>query len=301
MKNFLNQTAPVLFSIICSILILTIADIQTKPLIAQTEDNTNLSKLKSVIKAVEFVPVLPETLWQAYDSLKNLEGIVFKVWTRAYAGVIPITAGVDVNGKITGIRIGGKREGFKETQGLGSKVRDAAFTNQFVGKEISHISLKSEGGEIDAITGATISSKAVCEGIKKGMERYRSVLNQGKIQDIKKEIFADARNFAEVIKDTLWYAIAYSDTLGIVFSGETFGYLDTIKYLLGLRKDGSIERIIITYSKETEGIGEQIREHEFLDKFKTGIPDAITGATISSCALIKSVQKNIKKFKDYLK
>ncbi|MEO0185933.1 MAG: FMN-binding protein, partial [candidate division WOR-3 bacterium] len=163
------------------------------------------------------------------------------------------------------------------------------------------ISLKNEGGEIDAITGATISSKAVCEGIKKGMERYLPILEQGRMKDLKQEIFSNAGYFSEVIKDTLWYAISHSDTLGIVFVGKTFGYLDTIKYIAGLRRDGSIEQVIITYSRETEGIGERIREKQFLEKFKTGIPDAISGATISSSALIKSIQKNINRFRNYLK
>lgn len=282
-----------------AVLILVILNVTTHPLIAQTSNKNEI--LKKVIDGAEFVPVISDTLWQVNDSSKNIKGFVFKIWSRGYAGVIPITVGVDTARQITGVYIAGKNEGFKETQGLGSKVRENAFLKQFIGKNATQILLKQDGGEIDAVAGATISSKAVCEGVKKGIEMYTPLIGKSKITDRKNEIFPSANSFLELIKDTLWYAIAYPETLGIVFYGQTFGYLDTIKYLAGINKQASIEKIIIIYSMETEGIGEKIREQEFLDKFKTGFPDAISGATVSSEALIKSVEDNVKRFKEYLK
>ncbi|MEO0094759.1 MAG: FMN-binding protein [candidate division WOR-3 bacterium] len=301
MSENIKQKIYLFISLLLSVLTLTILNEATKPLVAQPEGGNNFSILKKAIDGNEFIPVIPETLWQVYDSAKNIKGFVFKIWTRGYAGVIPITAGFDTTKKITGVYISGADEGFKETKGLGSKVREKSFLNQFIGKNVSQIALKKDGGEIDAITGATISSRAVCEGIKKGLETYTSLLEESKKADRKKEIFPDANRFLEVIKDTLWYAISHPETLGIIFYGQTFGYLDTIKYLAGINKEKCIEKIIIVYSQETEGIGERIREQEFLDKFKTGMPDAISGATISSQALIKSVQDNFERFKEYLK
>ena len=52
-----------------------------------------------------------------------------------------------------------------ETPGLGAKLGDAAFANQFGGKDGQSLKVKKDGGEIDAITGATITSRAVCEAI----------------------------------------------------------------------------------------------------------------------------------------
>mgnify|MGYP005838778597 CR=1 FL=1 len=297
----MRKSLAILVCFMVSVVILTIVNIYTAPLIAQTESQKNIDNLKKVMDAFEFIPVIPETVYQAFDSTKKLEGIVFKAWTRGYGGVIPITVGVDTDLRITKIYIGGKIEGFNETEGIGSKVRSHAFTDQFIGKDTSQVSLKEDGGGIDAITGATISSRAVCEGIKKGLKKYALFLTKYEPVDLKYQIFPEAKNFVEIIKDTLWIALADLETLGIVFSGQTFGYLDTIKYLAGMCKKGIIEKIIITYSQETEGIGEQIRNPEFLEKFKTGIPDAISGATISSQALIKSIQLNIEKYKNYLK
>lgn len=299
-KRIVQSFIFLLLTLFCIVLI-SVLNFQTQPLIAQTRIENKMAKLKSVINGVEFIPIIPDTLWQAFDSSKNCLGYVFKTWPRGYIGIIPITAGVDINGKITGVFIGSESEGFKETKGLGSKVRESAFLKQFIGKDKSQISLKKDGGEIDVISGATISSKAVCDGIKAGINKYEPLFYRDKPVDIKKEIFADADNFLEVIRDTLWYAIASNETLGIVFTGWTFGYLDTIKYIAGMNKMGGIEKIVITDSKETEGIGERIRESEFLEKFKSGMPDVISGATISSNALIKSVGENIERFKNYLK
>lgn len=301
MSKNIKPIVYVFIVLIFSILVLSVLHGLSKPLVAQVSDNNRFEILKKVIDGNEFIPVIPETLWQVYDSSKNFKGIVFKIFALGYGGIIPITAGVDTNGKITGIKIGGKVEGFKETEGIGSKVREKSFLNQFIGKNVSQVSLKKDGGEIDAISGATISSRAVCSGVKKGMEMYINFLGRTGAQDRKKEIFPGASGFLEVIKDTLWYAVSYPETIGIVFYGHTFGYLDTIKYLAGMNKAGNIEKIIIIYSKETEGIGERIREQEFLDKFRTGIPDAISGATISSEALIKSIQRDIERFREFLR
>ena len=63
------------------------------------------------------------------------------------------------NGVISWIDIGGAR--FMETEGVGSKVREKAFMEQFIGKT-PPLSL---GEEIDAISGATISSVSTVKAV----------------------------------------------------------------------------------------------------------------------------------------
>uniref|UniRef100_A0A7V3VTR8 FMN-binding protein n=1 Tax=candidate division WOR-3 bacterium TaxID=2052148 RepID=A0A7V3VTR8_UNCW3 len=300
MKKDLKQIIFSFLVFLLGVFTIFLFDTYTKPLVAQIGQR-DYEKLKKVIDAFEFIPVIPDTLWQAYDSAKNLKGIVFRVYPSGYKGLIPIITGVGNDLRITGVWIGGKSDGFNETEGLGSKVRGKKFLSQFINRSINEIALKEDGGVIDAISGATISSRAVCEGIRKGMERFTKILSHDTLQEIKREVFPDARIFAEIIKDTLWYAISYPETLGVVFVGETLGYLDKIRYIAGINKGGAIVKVMITYSKETEGIGERIREQEFLDKFKSGIPDAITGATISSSALIGKIKNDVKRFRNYLK
>jgi len=284
-------------AIVCSV-ILSFVYSYTEPLIAETQNQMTLGGLKQVINVQEFVEIIPDTLWEAVDSSGILTGIVFRVFPQGYGGPIPITVGLDLNGKITGIRIASAAEGLKETPGLGVKITEPEFKDQFIGKCAPEVQLRNDGGEIDAITAATISSRAVCNGVKKGIETY---LNYLETPVDKKCVFPDAREFIEIIKDTLWYALKDADTIGIVFIGITQGYLDYINFMVGVGTDAKINGVEILYSSETEGIGEAIREKEFLDKFKDGSVEAITGATVSSQALIDAIEEYIMRYKEYLK
>jgi len=284
-------------AIVCSV-VLSFVYSYTEPRIAETQAQLTLGGIKQVINAQEFVEIIPDTLWKAVDSSGILTGIVFRVFPQGYGGPIPITVGLDLNGKITGVRIASAAEGLKETPGLGVKITEPEFKDQFIDKCAPEAQLKNDGGEIDAITAATISSRAVCNGIKKGIETY---LNYLETPIDKRCVFSDAREFVEIIKDTLWYALKDADTIGIVFVGFTQGYLDCREFMVGVGTDAKISGVKILYSSETEGIGEAIREKEFLDKFKKGSAEAITGATVSSQVLIDAIEEYITRYKEYLK
>uniref|UniRef100_A0A7C4XJN1 Ion-translocating oxidoreductase complex subunit D n=1 Tax=candidate division WOR-3 bacterium TaxID=2052148 RepID=A0A7C4XJN1_UNCW3 len=214
--------------------------------------------LKGVIDATQFPPVVPETLWLALDSLNNLKGIVFKSYPNGYGGAIPITAGVDTQGRITGISIGGEEEGFNETEGLGSRVREPSFTKQFIGKSAMEINLKKDGGEIDAITGATISSSAVCKGIRESMKSYAIYLTYA--EAMKFIVFPGAMKFFSIIKDTLWYAVSNYDTLGIVFYGKVIDGNDTVKFIAGFDKNEKITGLKIIFPQEETDIKKRIMD-----------------------------------------
>lgn len=284
-------------ALVCSI-VLSFVYSFTSPRIAETQNELTLAGLKEVSAAQEFVEIIPETLWRALDSSGNCIGIVFRVFPQGYGGPIPITVGLDPDGKIIGVRIASAAEGMKETPGLGAKITDNEFIDQFVGKTAPQVPIKKDGGEIDAITAATISSRAVCEGIKAGIEKYTNYLGA---EPDKKSIFPEAQEFVEILKEKLWYAMSGTDTLGIVFVSSVQGYCDCIRFMVGVNNDREITGVGIMYSNETLGIGEKIREKEFLDKFTEGIPETITGATISSAALIEAIKSDIEIYKEYLR
>jgi electron transport complex protein RnfG len=270
----------------------------TEPRIVETQAQMTLGGLEQVISAHKYVEVIPGTLWQAMDSLEKEIGIVFRVFPQGYGGPIPVTVGLNNEGTITGIRIASAAEGLSETPGLGAKITEPAFTDQFKDKCGAEVSLEQDGGTIQAITAATISSRAVSQGVRKGIETYAE--NLGPAFDML-QVFPEAKSFIEIITDSLWYALVGSDTVGVVFSGMVEGYLDCIKFAVGYNREGKITGVAILYSKETEGIGDAIRDEEFLGKFKQGIPDAISGATISSKALINGVKSGIEKYKEYIR
>jgi electron transport complex protein RnfG len=283
-------------AVVCSI-ILSFVYSFTSPRISETQKKMTLDGLNQVIEAHGFVEVIPDTLWDAVDSVGSTIGIVFRVFPQGYGGIIPITVGLDREEKITGIKIASAAEGLKETPGLGVKITEPTFTQQFIGKSGFQITITKDGGEIDAITAATISSRAVCTGIRKGIETYHCYLSA---QYDKQGLFPDAE-FIEVVKDTLWYAVKDNDTIGIVFTGVAQGYVDCITFIVGVNRDAEITGVDILSSNETEGFGALIQSREFLDQFTRGTPEAITGATISSRALINAVADRLTRFKEYLK
>jgi electron transport complex protein RnfG len=63
-----------------------------------------------------------------------------------------------------------------ETPGLGAKITEDEFLVQFEGKNLGELALRREGGEIDAITGATISSKSVVKIVREKLEELIGLL-----------------------------------------------------------------------------------------------------------------------------
>jgi Na+-translocating ferredoxin:NAD+ oxidoreductase subunit G len=62
-----------------------------------------------------------------------------------------------------------------ETPGLGTKMKEAKFKDQFNGKQAGEfkIKVKKDGGQVDAITAATISSRAFCEAVNRAYQTYK--------------------------------------------------------------------------------------------------------------------------------
>ena len=107
----------------------------------------------------------PEGLKDAfagYDASGAPVGKTGTIIAKGYGGEIEITVGVDGNGAVTGVSIGGAS--FAETAGLGARAKEAWFGAQFTGK-LSPIAIVKDGGEIDAITSATITSRAVTTAV----------------------------------------------------------------------------------------------------------------------------------------
>lgn len=90
-------------------------------------------------------------------------GHAFMAKGHGYGGAIDILVGVKPDNKsLQGIKIIAQQE----TPGLGAKIVNSSFLDQFKGVGINEVNLSRNGGKIDAITGATISSSAVVEGVK---------------------------------------------------------------------------------------------------------------------------------------
>lgn len=86
---------------------------------------------------------------------------------NGYAGDIRLMAGLTADRAVVTYRV----LAANETPGLGSKLGEPAFAAQFAGKSAAALKVKKDGGAIDALTGATITSRAVCEALADAARR----------------------------------------------------------------------------------------------------------------------------------
>jgi len=99
-------------------------------------------------------------------SQGKLVGYALITSASGYSSEIKVMIALDKDKVIKGIKILDE----KETPGLGSKISDDYFTAQFKDKKAGELIL---GESIEAISGATISSRAVIEAVKKEVEEFR--------------------------------------------------------------------------------------------------------------------------------
>lgn len=110
-----------------------------------------------------------------YHAMKenNEAGLAIETFSDAgFGGRITIIAGFDTNGCLTGYRV----LSHTETPGLGAKMGDWFQNRQVIGT-LGPLSIKQDGGEVDAITGATITSRAFIDAINRAREAFNDYNN----------------------------------------------------------------------------------------------------------------------------
>jgi electron transport complex protein RnfG len=147
------------------------ADLTEEPIARQAllEQQEALRKVSP--RATEFAEVETEVekgkRWEARDSAGPV-GEVLAVTAKGYGGPIKMMMGLDTEGKVTGVRVLQQTE----TAGLGAKVGSESFLGQFVGKSSAELRLRvdSSQGTIDALTAATITSRAATDALRSAAE-----------------------------------------------------------------------------------------------------------------------------------
>ncbi len=117
-----------------------------------------------------------DEVMQAFDSSGQLLGYVITVTDHeGYGGDIQFSMGVTLDGTLNGISL----LSISETAGLGMKAGDV-LVPQFANKKVESFTYTKSGStsdsEIDAISGATITTKAVVNGVNSGLLFFNDVL-----------------------------------------------------------------------------------------------------------------------------
>ena len=116
----------------------------------------------------------PGDTLEFYPARKNNElvGTAVRTYSKnGYGGIVYIMVGITPEGIIQDTKV----VEHKETPGLGTKMADPKFSDQFKGMDPSNktIKVKKDNGDVDAITAATISSRAFCEATQLAVDTYK--------------------------------------------------------------------------------------------------------------------------------
>ena len=104
------------------------------------------------------------TILSAYKMTKDGAdaGYCVEVGPTGFGGAVDTMVGIDSDGKVTGISV---ISASSETPGLGARSTEPELQAQFAGQVGTEVAVAKDGGSIDALTGATITSRAVSEGV----------------------------------------------------------------------------------------------------------------------------------------
>ena len=106
----------------------------------------------------------------------ELAGYVFETGASGYGGTVSVMTGIDVEGNITGVVI----LSHDETPGLGANATKSSFLDQYLqpapegGLSVVKYQTPSDG-QIEAMTGATVTSTAVTNAVNQAIEQYYAV------------------------------------------------------------------------------------------------------------------------------
>ena len=138
---------------------------------AQAEEELSLEEVMPEGAHFEAVKRGEEIIYyKVHDKNGKLIGVAFKTSGKGYSSTVETMVGMRTDGTITAIKILNQNE----TPGLGARVTEGNFSGQFSNKNIQGLS------EVQAITRATISSKAVIDSVKKKSEEIQALIKNEK-------------------------------------------------------------------------------------------------------------------------
>ncbi len=117
-----------------------------------------------------------QAIYIAKDASDKAIGLCVKMAKNGYGGEIVSIIGVDTEGIVTGVSI----ISHSETPGLGAKLVNEDFKGQFTGKgEVSVVKAGAKDDQVNAISGATISSKALTGSVNSAVSVLKQIKGEG--------------------------------------------------------------------------------------------------------------------------
>ena len=228
------------------------------------------------------VDEMPEGGVDIYEA-NNGTGYVVTAQAKGYGGMLKVMVRIDSNGLISGTEVLENNE----TQGLGSKVSEHAFMDQYIGKDST-----LEG--IETISGTTISSNAFSKAVQNAYQVYgvaAGVEVAGTQRDpitdeVKAELFPNVTSFQKYAVEGEAYKAGDE---GYIVVTSNAGFAGDVTTAIGFDLNGAITGVVFTETSETQDYGEQYTRASWKDaqvgKTSADELDLISGATVTYDAL----------------
>lgn len=163
-------------------LLLAVTNNITAPLIEKLSVETEIETRKTVLADASYFDDENKTVTLdgteytycvGLDAEKNVVGYIFTTSTKGYGGEVKVMTGVSADGKVTGV----EALSLSETAGLGMNAQKETFRDQYIGKSGKIVVAKNspKENEIQALTGATITSSAFTDAVNIALELYSLV------------------------------------------------------------------------------------------------------------------------------
>ncbi len=264
----------IVLTVICTVVagLLGLTNNITQPIIQENAriaaDAARIALLPEATDGFDEVEVDIENVVDMFVA-KNGAGYTVTTQGQGYGGMIKFITAFDGDGNIVSLSI----LEMAETPGIGDKIEDPTFLDQFVGKNEEFTS-----SNVDLISGSTISSNATLDAMNLAVKAYNEVALGVVVEEV--------ANF-EVLED------------GSIKATEK-AFQSDITATVSFDESGAVASVVFDTAKETPDYGTKVGEDaDFANQFVGAMTsdeveaDVIAGATVTSNAAIKAVKTAI--------
>lgn len=184
---------------------LALLNTQTAPIIAENKAREQAQARSEVMRSFGVKEFKADTtedgfvFYRAFDERGQLAGYVTLAKGKGYSSTIETVSGFDKQFNVAGLKITFQQE----TPGLGTKAQEVRkgeatpwFLQQFIGEDATTLAVTKDRGDIDAITGATITSRAITNSVRDvALQLQEAIANE---PEITMQAAADSTMTAEV-------------------------------------------------------------------------------------------------------